>query len=368
MVWGISDADEGKPDLEEIVNGSMGDSVTPSKLTQSSGLWRVAKWFGEKPVEGPFHTYLNSDEQLHYIFNGNTSLEFPDNNDPFDDGLEKTLGTLGVEPVIGMFSDKRIILVYEFEDSHRVIPIPYNEINDILHDSYLIGHDLIISTSDREYLFSVVKGTDYISEFSDAVSYIGYQTGLDPYSPGLSFGSGDYSSAQDTLHNHLSKILKNTDKIDIKYIAICGAKGAKIGTLRGGGYVTGLCFMLGAGYGIWSELYDSDMNPPDVEDIDPKEAASTIARWQRAGEEMSGKRASLATGALGAALTIDKQTSGRRVSELLADLDVDAISRQLVEGNSEEAGIQVASGVVEEYSEDLADILDEDFFSNIPRE
>lgn len=152
----------------------------------------------------------------------------------------------------------------------------------------------------------------------------------------------------------------------MEYVASCAVKGAKIGVYRSP-YAAGLGFMLGAGYGIWSDLDSAEQGANLVEQVDPERTAEVMLRWQRAGKFHENRGVELASGAVGAALAIDEQTSGRRVSSALADLDVEWVSRQLESGEETEAGLQVASEVIDSYSTELAELLDEDFFDRLKK-
>lgn len=75
----------------------------------------------------------------------------------------------------------------------------------------------------------------------------------------------------------------------------------------------------------------------------------------------------LAAGALGAAIAIDQQTSGRQLTSALGEIDVEWVSNQLLDGNEREAGLQVASDVMTSYSTELGALIDDDFFKQISK-
>lgn len=109
-----------------------------------------------------------------------------------------------------------------------------------------------------------------------------------------------------------------------------------------------------AGAEIWNQLNESDEPNVSVEDLDPEATAEEIAKWQKVGRHSDYKRTELANGALGAAVSLYKQTSGRDVSRILSDLDIDWVSRQLEDGNQKDTAMQIASEVVNAYSTELS--------------
>lgn len=62
----------------------------------------------------------------------------------------------------------------------------------------------------------------------------------------------------------------------------------------------------------------------------------------------------LDSGALGAAVSVDKQTSGREVSRVPSNLDFDMVNRQLEAGNEKNAAVELASETVDAYSTELS--------------
>jgi hypothetical protein len=186
-----------------------------------------------------------------------------------------------------------------------------------------------------------------------------------------SFDAAEHSAAKAELRQQLKTIEELSQNVDIENVLEHGLNGANIGKARGP-RAAGLGFMLGAGYALYRDLSRNHEDNSDgkhatdlANNIDAKKTAEVMLRWQEAGRVHNDRRMELASGVLGAAVSIDEQTSGRHVSSILADLDVEWISHQLEAGDTTEAGIQVASEVVEPYSKELATLLDDEFFKQL---
>lgn len=351
--------------VEELVQNAIGDSVTPSQLLDSNTVGFFRRIIGHKGVEGPFTDHLQDGEQPHYVFHSTSTLSIPVEEDTDSDDHITVLGDSYVSPVVAIITDKRSIFVYRSGDTQRVISILHNDLIDAEFTDYKAEKELLLQTTQRKVVFGMWVTDPYSSEVADAAAYIIDQSGFEKDHQEYGFESDDFNDARSALKQQL-KGINLTDQIDLETVARYAVKGANIGKFRST-YGAGVGFVLGAGYGMWSELSVDDEGRGGIEDIDPEETAEIMLKWQQAGKYADKKSLELASGAFGAAITIDKQTSGREVSSMLAELDIDWVARQLEEGNHKDAGLKVASDAIESYSNEISSLLDEDFFTQLER-
>lgn len=349
--------------IEELVNNAMGYSVTPSRLLNSHEVSFLRRLLGNKPVNGPFTADLADEEQPHYLLHSTNFLDIPE-EDKVQNGRFSLFGKSVITPVVLIVTDRRSIFVYGYGDSRQTISIEHTDLIDVKYSDFKIEKDLQLRTTQRHVGFAMWVTDPHASEVTEAAAYIFQKSDLDGEYRSYDFDSENYSTARSGLIEQLGAVRGLSDKVDIEHVAICALKGARIGATKGP-LGAGVGFMLGAGYGIWSSLYSETEAQDVVDDIDPNEIAEVMLRWQQYGKLQDNRGLELASGALGAAIAIDKESSGRKVSTVLADLDVEWVSRQLEAGNNKEAGLQVASDVLQVYSTELAELLEEDFFQRV---
>lgn len=120
----------------------------------------------------------------------------------------------------------------------------------------------------------------YSAEMSDAAAYIYGKSGSEGGYQSYDFDSDDFGAASKTLREQLTEIQSIADEVDLDYVIQCGVKGAKIGVRRSA-YTAGVGFLLGAGYGIWSDHSGRREAGFTGEDIDPEKTAEVMLRWQK---------------------------------------------------------------------------------------
>lgn len=364
--------------IEGLVNGAMGNSVTPSRLHTSMDIGFFRRLLGHESVEGPFIDDLKRDEQPHYLLHS-VDLSANSNSIDGDTQNESRISSLtrpSFSPVTLLVTDKRLMLIRGSDDSRCVTSVDHSEITEVDLRDLKIKKDLIIRTPEDEFDFGILSTYPYASELSDAAAYVFERSQAEGEYQSYNFDSDNYNTAKTTLEQQLNSVQKLADEVDIEKVAQYGVEGAKIGKRRGP-QGAGIGFMLGAGFGIWTDLnsnseinHAGSKNDSDVDDrlaanINPEQTAEAMLRWQQAGRISDKQGIELASGAIGAALSIDEQTSGREVSSALANLDIKWISQQLEAGNKTEAGLQIASEVIEPYSEEIAAIIDDEFFEQL---
>lgn len=356
--------DGGTGDIEQLVNSAMGHSVTPSRLHEAGNVGFFRRLIGQNPVEGPFTDDLDAGEQPHYLLHSTSMLTFPAAEDAFQDDHLELFDRSIISPVALIVTDERAVFIYGHGDTRRVISIPHSDVIDVEYTDMKVERELTIGTTTRRLQFRVWATDPYASELADVAAYIFEKSDASGSYHKHDFESDDYAAARATLVEQFHTMQGLSDQVDVEYVARCAVNGAKIGVYRSP-YAAGVGFMLGAGYGIWSELESSEQTASLIDNIDPEATAEIMLRWQRAGQINGNRGTELASGAIGAALAIDSQTSGRRVSTALADLDVEWVSRQLESGAETDAALEVASTAIESYSTELAALLDEDFFEQL---
>jgi hypothetical protein len=362
------DADSRKSidrDIEALVMQAIGDSVTPSRLSKSKKMGPIRRLFGLRTVEGPFTTHLRGKEQPHYLFHSTSDLSFPKEEDEFGDDYLALRGTLIVSPVVGMITDQRTSFIYGREDNRRVVSMEHGDVVSVDYRNRKIEKEFILRSTQRRLSFGIWATDPYSSETEDAAAYIHDKSAAKDDYRGYDFDSDDFDAASEILRQQLREVQGLADEVDIKYVTRCGVKGARIGRYRST-YAALTGFLLGAGYGIWSDTSGKQGDVLREEEVDPETTAEVMSRWQEAGKLSEKKSMELAAGALGVAVSIDQQTSGRQLPPGLAEIDIGGVSKQLHAGNNREAGLQVASDVVGRYSTELENLIDGDFFEEMP--
>lgn len=350
--------------VEELVQNSMGNSVTPSQLLGSNSVGFFRRILGNQGVDGPFIRHLQENEQPHYLFHSTNELSIPIEEDTDSDENITLLGNSHISPVVAVITDLRSIFVYNSGGAEKVISIQHADLVDVEFTDFKVEKELILRTTQRRVSFGMWVTDPYSSEVADSAAYIADRSGLDNDDQEYGFESDGFDDVEETLKDQLQNIRNLGDQLDIEKVARYAVQGAQIGKVQSP-YASAVGFALGAGYGIWSDLSEGHEDDRVVDDIDPEETAEIMLRWQQVGKAADTKKLSLASGALGAAIAIDKQTTGRNVSSVLAGLDIDWVTKQLEEGNKQKAGIKVASEVVESYSNEITDLLDQDLFKQL---
>lgn len=350
--------------VEDLVQNSMGNSVTPSQLLDSNSVGFFRRILGNQGVDGPFTRHLQANEQPHYLFHSTSELSIPIEEDTDSEENITLLGDSHVSPVVAIITDLRSVFVYNSGGSERVITLLHTDLIDTEFTDFKVEKELILRTTQRQVSFGMWVTDPYSSEVADSAAYIADRAELDNDHQEYGFESDDFGDVEEALKDQLQKIQNLADRLNIEKVSRYAVQGAQIGKVQSA-YASAVGFALGAGYGIWSDLSEGHKDDRVVDDIDPEETAEIMLRWQQVGKAAGTKKLSLASGALGAAVAIDKQTTGRTVSSVLAGLDVDWVTKQLEEGNKQEAGIKVASEVVESYSTEISDLLSQDFFEQL---
>lgn len=353
--------DDGRS-IESLVQNAIGDSVTPSRLKNPNSIGFFRRLLGHQSVEGPFLQDLETGEQPHYLFATTSGLSFPEDDDEFGDELFSFVGEALISPAVLIITDQRSIFVYGRDDQRRSIGVPHQDIEDIVFSGGMIEPELSIVTVTRKFDFGMWKTDPHSSELVDAAAYLSDKADIEGTYEAYDFKEGEYRGAREALREQLSNFGELASQIDLKYVTRCSITGAKIGARRGH-YGAGIGFLLAAGYGIWSDL--SGRNDDVTDHVDPEHTAEVMLRWQQAGKVSQNRGVELAAGAIGAAVAIDEQTTGRDVTRALSQLDVEWVAEQLEAGETAEASLTVASEMLENYSAELSELLDDDFFQEL---
>ena len=80
---------------------------------------------------------------------------------------------------------------------------------------------------------------------------------------------------------------------------------------------------------------------------------------------MADRKGGLAGAAIGAAISIDQQVNNRTSTQILDELNLDKVSKQLVEGEFADGGMEIASQAMDSYSDGLGTLLADEFFEEI---
>ena len=338
--------------LSEMVQNAMGKSVTPSRLKESRTPGFFDRLLGGSKTPGPFYSELRPGECPHYLFRTGTEFSIPKEQDPFSDEHHVYLGESAIVGVV-VITNRRSVFFYGGGGKQNQISLEHAELVDIEFNKGIAINTVNLTTTERTVELMVGFHSSYSSELSDAVAYIADQAGIEEETSGFDFESGNIDSIKRALRDQLSNIDGLRDQINISKVVYNAGTGAKIGIKRG--KITGLLGLVSfAGLEIYNQLSESDNPDMSVEDLDPEETAEEILKWQEIGKSSDYKGMELASGALGAAISVDKQTSGREVSRVLSNLDFDLVSRQLEDGNQKNAAMQVASEAVEAYSTEIS--------------
>lgn len=332
-----------------MVQNAMGQSVTPSRLKESRTPGYLDRLLGSSKTPGPFYSELKAGESPHYVFRTGTEFTIPEEQDPYSDehfvmGDESSL--VGVVVI----TDHRSIFFYGARGEQKQISLKHTDLVDIEFNDGMAIDTLTLSTTEHNVELFIALTSSYSSELSDAVAYIADQANIEEETTGFDFEDGDVDSARSALMDQLSNLGDLPDQIDTWEVAYKATNGAKLGIKRG--TVTGLIGLVTfGGIEIYNQLNECDEPDISVEDLDPDETAEEIAKWQEVGRSSDYNGMELASGALGAAISVDKQTSGREISRILSNLDL--VNRQLKGGSKEDTAMQVASEAVEAYSNEI---------------
>lgn len=348
--------------LSEIVQNAMGQSVTPSRLKDSRDPGFLERLFGDTTIPGPFYTDLQPGESLHYIFRSNTEVILAEEEDPDSEDHTIIRGE-AIMPGVVVVTDQRTIFYYIGEDERTNISIKHADLVNIEFNDGMLFTEMNQTTTQRTVETSISLGSSYSSELSDAVAYIADQADIKQDTTGSNFESGNVDSAKSTLIDQLSNVDGIRDQIDIMKVAEKAANGAALGIKRG--KVTGvLGLVVFGGIEMYNQIDNKGESRVSVEDLDPEETAEEIAKWQKLGRSSGYDGMELASGALGATISVDKQTSGRKASRVLSNLDIDWDNGQLKDGNQKEAALQIASEAVEAYSTEISWLSDQQKSNN----
>jgi hypothetical protein len=353
---------EEKLSLSEMTQNAISQSVTPSRLTESKTRGFINKLLGAPKVKGPFHSELRPGECPHYLFRDQTNLVLPDEEDPYSDDRPNILGHTSALGVV-VITNRRSLF---FHGDQNHISLEHGDLKNIEYDDHRLGmNDMYLTTTDQTVGMHVSKVSSYYSEVPDVVAYIADVADIEEERNEFNFEFGSLDSMKNGLMDQLSKIDGLRNKIDITKVAYEAGTGAKIGLKRG--KVTGLLGLVTfGGIEIYDQLSENDESDMSVGDLDHDETAEDIVKWQEVGKYSDYDGMELASGVLGAAISVDKQTSGSEVSRVLSDLDFDMVNKQLEAGNQNGAAMQVASEAVEAYSTELSWISDQKISDDDP--
>jgi hypothetical protein len=170
--------------VQRVARGANGGSVSVERLLESPELQFADRLFFS-PVDGPYHVYVDPDEQLHHLFHNNR-VEFADGENPFGENQGRYFP---IFPVTIMITSERVLFVYGNVDDRRIVSIPHTEIVEVA-DAFSIHfrvrlrtHDkaytMIISHGDKSHNQETVAAIEYVRRKSDSASVSG---GFDPES------------------------------------------------------------------------------------------------------------------------------------------------------------------------------------------
>lgn len=352
-------------DVADLVTGAMGDSVTPTQLLNANTGGFLGQFLDTGTIEGPFTEYLEAGEQPHYIFHSTPGIRTPEDSENDGDGSTlPLLGRITANPAVALITDKRSTFIQKHDGAKQVLSIDHSNLIDIeLRDLKATSYLSIISPQ-QEVTLELWTTDAYSGEISDAAAYIMQQSTVTGDYQKYSFDAENIASAGDALRDQLRDLDNVHSHIDTENVVKSGLTGAKIGWRTKNNYGAAAGFILGAGYSLWSDLAEAPSNI-NTEDIDPNETAETITTWQDAGKATDQRGTELAASVIGAAIAIDQQTHGHQATSILAEADIADAARQLTEGNKTEAGVTLASDVAHSYSEELSDLLEDDFFTKL---
>lgn len=355
--------------IEQIVNEAKGESITIERLVKSpkrSFIKRVSSIYTSP--QGPFHQYIHPEEQPQYLFH-NCKFHVEDISDLESMSVVRSGWERGynkIAPVTVIFTSKRVIMVYADKEGKYIESVNYVEIEGVYYNPRFRGPEAHLHTPEQVFYIEFPLMEEFFEEIEEAHDFLISQCDFDGEFHGFEAEEEDYSSFSDILKNQLYKIKDVAMRADLEYVAEYGVKGAKIGVLRGG-YAGVVGFTIGAGYGLWKDLSGRSEQKYSSDDIDPQETAQTMVRWKQAGEKIGGRNAGVAGAVIGAALAIDAQTSGREVTKLLSNSDIEWVTTQLEADPDESSSLEVASNAVDIYTRNLIELFDEDFFEKLEK-
>jgi hypothetical protein len=340
--------------IEDLVQNAMGESITPSRLLQSYFDDFVNRKLGVSEIPGPFTEPLDPNEQPHYLFTSSAGAIV----DNVGSGGDKE----NLNSAVLMITDQRTFIFTSEGGVRETNSIPHEQLTGVDLENNIIWDKIVLEAGDTRYRFGP---DDYSANLEDAIAYILNKSQFETKQSSFEFESGDFDAAKEALSDQLDQIQNLSGKIDIKGVISAATDGAYLGKRIGSTHGAVVGFILGAGHNIWSQFTDENEQATDLDNLDPDETANDILRWEKAGGETVNKGGGLAGAVLGAALSIDKQTSGGELSRQLADLDLDWVTRQLEAGNKQEVAVEVGKTAIEAYSSDISNLLSEGFFKEL---
>lgn len=351
--------------IEEIVTNAMGNSVTPSRLQNSKKPGIIRRLLGNDAVAGPFLEDIDPDEQPHYLFHTTNRVELPE--DEAEDGaLLALFGRSSFSPATLLVTDARLLLIYNSGLDRVSRPFEYQSVDAVEHQQLpRIERSLDLTIGEDVFSFEMWDTEEYADELSDAAAYISEKSEVEYTESAYDFQEGQFDNAVETLRKQLHQVGNTAHEVDIQFVLRCAKDGATVGKNP---RTIGLGFLLGAGYGIWVDIYrnESEEAPTfDAEKINPQATAKEMIRWKRIGDRFSTTKGGLAGAAIGAAIAIDQQVNDRPSTRILTELDLDVIGQQLESGQLKDGGIEIASQALDSYSEGLGTLLADDFFDQI---
>lgn len=366
-------------ELESVIETALGDSVTPARLREYD---REGKFLSRvrdsDPGPGPVFSYIGSTEQPHYVFRteggfgvfgSNDHIELPTE---FRDTSRRGELFSSVQwtdvPAVCVVSDESVSFLYGYEgDRVGTEVVSHDDIINADVDTSLLGTKLQIATSDTEFYFRQSRFDSYTSEIPEAAGYISDKADQQGEYTAHGFAGQEFNIPEDRLREELDELLKAGADVDITRVVKVGGQGA---VMRGpkDPRTMGLTFVLSGGYELFSQLYQNKTgSDPTVsaEDIDPTETAETVSRFQEAGPDDASRTAQIGLSILGSAVSIAEQAPEDSRVAMLSVIDPDMIPDALEAGGTSESGIELATNMVESYSEEFREIIDEDFFRHL---
>lgn len=358
---------DSRTEIEDIVTNAMGNSVTPSRLQDPKKPGMVRRLLGNNAVEGPFIEDIESDEQPHYLFHTTNRVEVPENVAE-DEAIFSIFSRSLFSPATLLVTDTQVLLVYKSGANRVVRKYDYTAIDDVECQQTLnLEQSLDIILDGNRISFEMWNSEQFTEELSDAAAYISDKSNAVYTNIGPEFGDGKFEDAVNTLQAQLHNLSATTQNLDTSLVIRYAKKGAKIGVTRGA-RTAAVGFLLGAGYGIWTDIQrETDGEPPtfDPDQIDAQTTATEIVRWEQVGNQVANQKGRLAGAAIGAAVAIDQQTTDRASTQILSELDTDAVAHQLEDGQFKDGGLEIAEQTLDSYSDGLGTLLADDFFDQV---
>lgn len=343
--------------IEEVARESNCETVTIARLAEAPNVVVSMIPFTDR-LEGPFHVYVDSNEELRHIFH-NSNLYFEGGTDPFGDrhGVLKHR----IYPTTLLITSKRIILIYKNGENRRVIITRYDEITQVKRT--LVNHGLKLWTESST--FKIHWGEiGYEGAEKPSLEYVVSKIKEYSDSEDVWSDNSDFEDIGSILKDQLYKIKNIAMKADLEYVAGYAVKGALTGA-RKGQYGAIVGFILGGGYGLWKDLSNRVDGKSSAYNLDPKQTARTVVRWRQAGRQVGGRETGLAGAVIGAAISIDSQSTGRKVTTILANSDIEWVTRQLEDSSNNQLVLEVPTDMIDQYSTQMAELLNDDFFESL---